>query len=73
MQVKIVGYIFGEASGWDSYDDYGYQVYDFKSSVANMPDGSCVSFNLFSGDVSYYNKDGDVTLKMQLLDILKTL
>jgi hypothetical protein len=72
MQVKVLGQILGEASDWDSYDD-GYQVYDFKSSVAAMPDGSCVAFELFSGDVSYYGEDGEVLFKMHLLDVLKTL
>lgn len=72
MQVKVLGQILGEASDWDSYDD-GYQVYDFKSLVAAMPDGSCVAFELVSGDVSYYNEDGEVLFKLHLLDVLKTL
>ena len=72
MQVKVLGQILGEASDWDSYDD-GYQVYDFKSSVAAMPDGSCVAFELVGGDVSYYSEDGEVLFKLHLLDVLKTL
>jgi hypothetical protein len=72
MQVKVLGQILGEASDWDSYDD-GYQVYDFKSSVAVMPDGSCVAFELVSGNVSYYSEDGEVLFKLHLLDVLKTL
>jgi hypothetical protein len=72
MQVKVLGQILGEASDWDSYDD-GYQVYDFKSSVAAMPDGSCVAFELVSGDVTYYSEDGEVLFKLHLLDVLKTL
>lgn len=72
MQVKVLGQILGEASDWDSYDD-GYQVYDFKSSVAAMPDGSCVAFELVGGDVSYYNEEGEVLFKLHLLDVLKTL
>jgi hypothetical protein len=72
MQVKVLGQILGEASDWDSYDD-GYQVYDFKSSVAAMSDGSCVAFELVSGDVTYYSEDGEVLFKLHLLDVLKTL
>ena len=75
MQVKVLGQILGEASDWDSWDSYddGYQVYDFKSSVEAMPDGSCVSFELVSGDVRYYDEGGEVLFTLHLLDVLKAL
>lgn len=68
ITVRLMGVVLGTADGWDGGGDTSYMLYDFKSEL--LDNGDCIGVDWEQGILEYYNDEGEVYHKVELLDIL---
>lgn len=74
IQVIILGRLLGTASGWDGADDPAVAYYDFEPEAGvRLQAGSFVEFSLDTGNVVYYNEDGDKTVTVDLVSLCQDI
>lgn len=66
----VLGRKIGTATGWDEPDTFVMVIYDFEPADGiDLPSGD-VNFNFETGTAETYDDDGEVTMSMDLVEVL---